>query len=128
MTAALLVSATLIRLLIPLHPSKELNQSSSESKPPYQGDTRVTLQSNSVGPTAAQPYISNSTLTSTMATASVSESGSGLPLEAFTRSTPPGWRPGDMKYPYRRYKQILGLWQKVTALNDAQAGPAIAAR
>ena len=53
---------------------------------------------------------------------------SSLPLEVFTRSTPPGWRPGDARYPLRRYLQLLRLWWHVTDVPEKAAGPAMAAR
>ena len=55
-------------------------------------------------------------------------SSSNLPLEQFNKSTPPGWRPGDAKYPLRRYEQLLSLWSKMTDLRPDQMGPAMAGR
>ena len=52
----------------------------------------------------------------------------GLPLDAFTRNTPPGWRPGQAAYPLRRYKQLLSLWWRQTDFQEHQIGPAIAGR
>ena len=52
----------------------------------------------------------------------------GLPLDEFTKSTPPGWRPGLAKYPYRKYLQKLKLWWRQTDLSESQCGPAIAGR
>ena len=49
-------------------------------------------------------------------------------MEAFTRGTPPGWRPGMSNYPLRRYKQLLGLWWRQTELQEAQVGPVMAGR
>ena len=52
----------------------------------------------------------------------------GLPLDAFNKSTPSGWRPGLSHYPFRRYKERLQLWRLQTELSDAQQGPAVAGR
>ena len=61
------------------------------------------------------------------ATASDGKDG-GLPLDAFTKTTPPGWRPGNPKYPIRRYMQLLRLWWKQTDVQDQCLGPVIAGR
>ena len=52
----------------------------------------------------------------------------GMPLETFTKSTPPGWRPGDQKYPFRRYEQLIGLWLRMTDLSESARGPAMTGR
>ena len=52
----------------------------------------------------------------------------GLPLDEFTKSTPPGWRPGVNKYPFRKYQQKLRLWWRQTDVSESQAGPSIAGR
>ena len=51
-----------------------------------------------------------------------------LPLEASNRNTPPGWRPGDQRYPLRRYFQLLRLWWHMTDIPETAAGPAMASR
>ena len=51
-----------------------------------------------------------------------------LPLEVYNKSTPPGWRPGDAKYPLRRYQQLLDLWSRFTDLSPEKRGPAMASR
>ena len=51
-----------------------------------------------------------------------------LPLEAFTKSTPPGWRPGVATYPIRRFVQLLRLWWRLTDLPEESAGVAMAGR
>ena len=52
----------------------------------------------------------------------------GMPLETFTKSTPPGWRPGDGRYPFRRYEQLVGLWLRMTDLSESARGPAMTGR
>ena len=52
----------------------------------------------------------------------------GPPLESFTKGNPPGWRPGEVKYPFRRYEQLLRLWWRVTDLPDTAKGPSMAGR
>ena len=52
----------------------------------------------------------------------------GLPLNQFTKSTLPGWRPGLQKYPLRLYVQLLELWWRQTELREEQTGPTMAGR
>ena len=53
----------------------------------------------------------------------------GTPLEAFTKSTPPGWDPGQSDtYPLRAYIERLRLFTRMTDLCGGQIGPAIAGR
>ena len=51
-----------------------------------------------------------------------------MPLDAFSKSTPPGWAPKVKKYPFRRYAQLLRLWQLQTDLAEEAIGPAICGR
>eukprot|EP00959_Pyramimonas_sp_CCMP1952_P168851 3527608-Pyramimonas_sp.AAC.1 len=57
-----------------------------------------------------------------------SGNGGGIPLDTFNKNTPPGWRPGNGKYPLRRYIQLLRLWWRQTELAEYAAGPAMAGR
>ena len=52
----------------------------------------------------------------------------GLPLDAYNRTTPPGWRPSLTHYPFRRYLDRLRLWYRMTDLEVVQIGPAVAGR
>ena len=52
----------------------------------------------------------------------------GLPLQSFSKSAPPGWRSGLPKYPYRLYIQLLKLWWRQTDITEGAAGPTIAGR
>ena len=53
----------------------------------------------------------------------------GTPLETFTKSTPPGWDPGQSDtYPLRAYVERLRLFTRMTDLRADQLGPAIAGR
>ena len=53
----------------------------------------------------------------------------GTPLETFTKSTPPGWDPGQSDtYPLRAYVERLRLFTRMTDLRNDQLGPAIAGR
>ena len=54
--------------------------------------------------------------------------GHGIALNTFTRTTPPGWSPGNRKYPLRLYHQLLRLWWKQTTVSEEQAGPTMAGR
>ena len=56
------------------------------------------------------------------------ENSHSLPLEVYNKSTPPGWTPGDARYPLRRYQQLLDLWVRFTDLSPDKRGPAMAAR
>ena len=56
------------------------------------------------------------------------DSSEKLPLDAFTRSTPPGWRAGVKKYPYKRYLQLMRLWWRQTDVEEPKAGIVIAGR
>ena len=53
---------------------------------------------------------------------------SKLPLDTFTRSTPPGWMPNVVRYPFRRYIQLMKLWWLQTDCAEDRMGPAIAGR
>ena len=53
---------------------------------------------------------------------------SGLPLNQFSRNVPPGWRPGNPKYPLKLYLQLLRLWWRQTELTEAAAGPTMCGR
>ena len=49
----------------------------------------------------------------------------GTPLETFTKSTPPGWDPGQSDtYPLRAYVERLRLFTRMTDLRADQLGPA----
>ena len=63
-----------------------------------------------------------------MADNSATDASSRLPLDTFTRSTPPGWTVNIQRYPIRRYAQLLKLWWLQTDLPEHQWGPAIAGR
>jgi hypothetical protein len=39
---------------------------------------------------------------------------SGLPLESYTKTTPPGWQTGHVHYPFIRYLERLRLWYRLT--------------
>ena len=53
----------------------------------------------------------------------------GTPLEAFTKSTPPGWDPGQSDtFPLRAYVERLRLFTRMTDLRQNQIGPAMAGR
>ena len=60
--------------------------------------------------------------------ASDGQHDSGTPLDQFTKSMPPGWRPNVVRYPLRRYIQLLRLWWRQTDLPETSAGPAMAGR
>ena len=52
----------------------------------------------------------------------------GLPLDAFRRLTPPGWKPYLQRYPFRRWLERLTLWYRQPDLDITQVGPAVASR
>ena len=56
------------------------------------------------------------------------ETGSGLPLESYTKTTSPGWKVGTPKYTFRRFLERLRLWYRQTDLPPESLGPAVAGR
>ena len=56
------------------------------------------------------------------------DGGSGLPLESYTKSVPPGWRVGAPKYTFRRFLERLRLWYRQTDVSPESLGPAVAGR
>ena len=52
----------------------------------------------------------------------------GAPLDQFTKSMPPGWRPNVARYTLHRYIQLLRLWWRQTDLAESSAGTAMAGR
>jgi hypothetical protein len=58
----------------------------------------------------------------------MADSAPTLPLEAYNKSTPPGWKPGLYRYQFRRFMERMRLWYRLTDLNVDQIGPAIAGR
>ena len=63
-----------------------------------------------------------------MANASDAIQSSGLPLDQYTQTTPPGWKPFLTHYPFRRFVERLRLWYRLTNLEIAQIGTAVAGR
>ena len=57
-----------------------------------------------------------------------SSNDAGMPLDQFSKTTPPGWRPGVAKYPLRRYQQLMSLWWRQTDMPETSVGPAMAGR
>ena len=54
--------------------------------------------------------------------------GGSLPLDQYTKTTPPGWKPGNARYPLRSFFQRVRLWYRVTDMHPNQLGPAAAGR
>ena len=54
--------------------------------------------------------------------------GSGLALNTFTRTVPPGWKAGDARFPLRLYQQLMKLWWRQTTIDERSAGPIMAGR
>lgn len=52
----------------------------------------------------------------------------GIPLDEFSKSVPPGWRPGVDSYPLKLYLEKVKLWYKITDATDEQIGPLLAGR
>jgi len=52
----------------------------------------------------------------------------GLPLKSFSKNVPPGWIPGDPRYPLKLYTQLLRLWWRQTDIPEGAAGPTMAGR
>ena len=49
-----------------------------------------------------------------------------LALKQYSKDVPPGWRP--RAYPIREYKDALGVWGKLTRLEESQLGAALVSR
>eukprot|EP00974_Lingulodinium_polyedra_P029604 2852034-Lingulodinium_polyedra.AAC.1 len=56
------------------------------------------------------------------------ETRAGLPLYEFTRTLPPGWKPGIRDYSFKTYLTRLDLWWRITEFTEEQAGPMVASR
>ena len=56
----------------------------------------------------------------------MAEQTGGLPLDQYTKTVPPGWKPGLVHYPYRRFTERLRLWYRQTDLPTSSYGPAVA--
>ena len=52
----------------------------------------------------------------------------GIPLDEYTATVPPGWKPGQEKYPLRLYLDKLQLWWKTADMTVPQAAVFIAGR
>ena len=52
----------------------------------------------------------------------------GLPLDEYTRSCPPGWKPHMTNYPLRTFIEKLRLWKRQTELDEAVQGPVVVGR
>ena len=52
----------------------------------------------------------------------------GLPLDEYTRATPPGWRPGLDWYPLRLYLDKLKMWYRIQEYNEPELGPIVVGR
>ncbi len=57
---------------------------------------------------------------------SAPSSAAPLGLKAYTKDTPPGWRPHS--YPISEYRDLLMIWCKLTRLDPEQVGAAIMSR
>ena len=52
----------------------------------------------------------------------------GTPLEQYTKTLPPGWKPELRHYPFRLYVQRMRLWYRITDLPASSIGPAAVGR
>ena len=52
----------------------------------------------------------------------------GIPIDEFSKSTPPGFKPGLEKYTFKQYVEKARLWLRLTDLPEHQWGPALAGR
>ena len=41
-----------------------------------------------------------------------------IPLDEFTRSIPPGWKPGLHRYSFKQYTQLIKLWWRSRNVED----------
>ena len=52
----------------------------------------------------------------------------GLPLDEYSRSVPPGWKPHLNSYPLKDYNDKLKLWLRMTDIETVQVGPTLVGR
>ena len=52
----------------------------------------------------------------------------GLPLEEYSKSVPPGWKPHQHSYPLRLYLEKLRLWLRVVDMDQGAIGPTVVGR
>ena len=51
-----------------------------------------------------------------------------MSLEEYTKTVPPGWKPGDQRYPFKLYLTKLRLWWRFADVEERAVGPLIASR
>ena len=57
--------------------------------------------------------------------------GRGIPLDEYTKATPPGWKPHMQDYSLRLYLEKLRLWLRTTDIgtgDPAKVGPTVVGR
>ena len=61
-----------------------------------------------------------------MATASTSSSG--IPLDEYRKDVPPGWEPGNPRYPLKQFLERVKMWYRLYDGPDENVGPLLAGR
>ena len=52
----------------------------------------------------------------------------GLPLDEYSKSVPPGWKPHQHSYPLRLYLEKLRLWLRIADMDQGAIGPTVVGR
>ena len=55
-------------------------------------------------------------------------STSGIPLDEYRKDVPPGWQPGDPKYPLKSFLERVKMWYRLYDGPDEAVGPLLAGR
>ena len=51
-----------------------------------------------------------------------------MSLEEYTKTVPPGWKPGDQRYPFKLYLTKLRRWRRFADVEKRSVVPLIASR
>lgn len=57
-----------------------------------------------------------------------SSGSSGIPLDEYRKDVPPGWQPGDAKYPLKQFLERVKMWYRLYDGPDEAVGPLLAGR
>ena len=60
--------------------------------------------------------------------ASGTSSSSGIPLDEYRKDVPPGWEPGNPRYPLKQFLERVKMWYRLYDGPDEAVGPLLAGR
>ena len=55
-------------------------------------------------------------------------SHTGIPLDEYRKDVPPGWEPGNPKYPFKSFLERVKMWYRLYDGPDEAVGPFLAGR